>query len=208
MKTKFALTLAALCAAPVTFAQDSSLQALDDAAKIMNNCAAIAKQIAAIPAPPGQDMVATARSYHELHSATAEKAGGAENSEAAKAARKKWREDFEKSLTPEQLAFRKDVSAGREALRDCGREYAKVDASSHALAKTVAGALAAQKTPSDEGKKTGAALMAYMSASQNLVKEIAALSKDIETQRYVARVISRYFLGTEDDHGQPVAKKQ
>ena len=167
MNTRFVLTLAALCAAPAAIAQDA--KSLDNATKIINQCAAIAKQIADIPAPPGQNAAAAAEQYQDMLKAAGDKAGGAANSEAAKAARKKARDDFDKALTPQQRAFMTQVRAGRDELRKCGQEYEKVNAPSMALAKKVSESLGAKKTATEEDKKTGASVMAYMTAHEKMV---------------------------------------
>lgn len=193
MKRKFVLALAALCVAPVTIAQDARLQALGYAAGIMNDCAAIAQKITAFPAPPGQNVVAVASARHELLRVVSEKAGGAEMSEAVVAARRKTREDFEKSLTPQQMAFIKNVIDQRGQLINCAREFKKISASSRVLSKTLSDALVAKQTPSEEDKKMGAMLIAYMGASENLVTQLSALSKDVEMQALVAEVIRGFF---------------
>lgn len=205
VNAKYVLTLAALCAAPAAIAQDA--KTLGDATKVMTNCAAIAKKIAGIPAPSGQNAAAAAAAeqYYEMLKSATQNAGGSANSEQGKAARAKAREEYEKGLKPEQRAFLTQVQAGRDELRKCGQEYQKVNASSEAIVKKLSNSIGAKTTPTEEDKKTGAAVMAYMGAQENLVTEIAALSKDIETQRYVSRVISRFFLGTEKDDGPPAA---
>ncbi len=205
MKAKYFVALAAFSCVPVAGAQGVNLQAIEQAAKLMNTCAAIAAKISSIPVPPGQKEAADRDHRIELRAAVGDKIGGAENSALAREARRKAREDYEKSLTPEQRAFMTNVREGRRALRDCGREYEKIRVSSRTAVKGAAESLASKKAPTEDDKKLGDVLKHYLGAQENLSRDITSLSKNIEVQRYTVRVVSRYFLGTEDDNGRPVA---
>lgn len=206
MKVRYLLAIAAIAGAPAAGAQGVNVPAIEQAAKIMNSCAAIAAQISAIPVPPGQKEAADRDQRIALRAAVGDKSGGNENTALAREVRRKAREDYEKSLTPEQRAFMNNVREGRRALRDCGREYAKIGVSSRAAVKAASDSMAGMKnkSPTEADKKLGAALASYLGAQENLSRQITALSKHIELQRYTARVVSRYFLGTEDDSGRPI----
>ena len=207
LKAKYFVALAAFLCVPVAGAQGVNVQAvkaIEEATRLMNTCAAIAARISSIPVPPGQKQAADRDHLIELRAAVGDKSGGAENSALAREARRKAREDYEKSLTPEQRAFMTNVREGRRALRDCGREYEKIRVSSLTAVKGAAESLASKKAPTEDDKKLGAVLKAYLEAQEKLSRDITSLSKNIEVQRYTVRVVSRYFLGTEDDNGRPV----
>src|SRR6185436_13027703 len=121
------LALAGFVASPFATAADvSAIKPLSEAAKIMDNCAAIAKKIAAIPLPKGHNVAMAAEHYNQvMQEATksASKDGKDAKSDAAKAARAKAREAYMKSIPPEHQAFMTSVRAGRDELRKCGEQY-------------------------------------------------------------------------------------
>jgi len=205
MKKRLALVLplAALCASPVAMAADTSaIKPLSEATRIMDNCAVIAKRISSLPVPKDHDAARAAEHYNEVMKEASKAAGGDPKSAQAKAGREKARDQYMKSIPPEAQAFMTKIRAERDELRKCGEQYAKVNASSHALAKKTSDSFADEsKKPTEDDKKVGAAVVAYLASSEKLTTEIAALSKDLVHQRYVHGVIAKYFLG--QDEGAP-----
>ena len=163
--------------------------------------------IAHLPVPAGHRPAAAPgqilRMREDAESAD-EKARGVAPSLATKEARVRAREAAEKALTQEHKAFQTQVRTRLAELEKCGQEYVTVNPRSQAFVTTFVETLRA-KTPTEDDKKTIAALVAYMDAQRTLVAEITTLSKDIETQRYASHVINRYFLVTGKVDGKPVA---
>lgn len=195
MKTKVLLALAILCVSPASFAADiaQTINPLADATKIMGRCAVSAKKISSMPAPPGQLEARAAHHYNEM---LIKEHAKVPLGSVASAKPKELNPALLKKIAPEHLAFMQSIQAERDELQKCGEEYIKINQPMKALVKKTSDSFAdPKKVPNEDDKKVGAALMAYMKASENLATEIAALSKDPVHQRYVGRTIRKYFLG-------------
>jgi len=193
LKTKFLLTVAAMCASSASLAADVSptINPLAEATKIMDRCAGIANRISSMKVPPGAAEARLAELHNEgVAKMQATAAPGVKSKEAAPEV---------KRIAPEHQAFMSGIRAERGQLEKCGQEYARVNKPAEALMKRTGEAFEKNptKSPSEDDKKVGAAMMAYSKASENLATSITALSKDSVHQRYVGRVVNKYFLGRE-----------
>lgn len=188
MNKKVLLAVAAMCASSASLAADVSqtINPLAEATKIMDRCAAIAARISSMPVPPGHEEARAAEHFNE----TVAKAQP--TAVAAKAPAPEM-----KKVPPEHQNFMVKIRAEREQLEKCGQEYVKVNKPGDTLMQKTGEALEKEQTKSasEDHKKLGAAMMAYAKSEENLAAAITKLSKDKIHERYLGRVVDKYFLG-------------
>lgn len=174
------------------------------AAGIMDNCALIAKKIAAITVPPGHD--ATVRSQHHNEGVGKAHDQHREKSAGRNVENKAIDSKHLKDVDPVNAEFQNIMRDGRRELRACGERYQEAKKATNAITASMSQAM--QKLPSDYIKKMPpnspeaqkmnklmSEMAAYTKSGQDLQAAISSLSKD--HQRYVSRVINKYFLNRE-----------
>lgn len=188
MKNRKVLVAVAMCTVSGAWAADVSqtVNQLGEATKVMDRCTGIAKRISAMPVPPGHEQ---ARAAEHFNASIAKAPAAAAGAPAAPA-------PVKMAIAPEQQAFMNNIRAARNDLQKCGEDYVRVHKPASALENREGEALEKKvaKAPSEDDKKVAAAITAYNTASENLTTAITALSKDSVHDRYVGRVVNKYFL--------------
>ncbi len=191
MKNRVLLIAVAMGASSASFAADISktVNPMTEATKIMERCTAIAKRISAMPVPAGHSEARAAEHYNQSIAKAAPAAAGQPAAAAAEPMK----------IGPEHQAFMNNIRAARDELEKCGMEFQKVNKTTDALVKKTGDELEkdAAKNPTEDHKKIGAAMAAYIKADDDLEKAIESLSKDKIHERYLGRSINKYFLGRD-----------
>jgi hypothetical protein len=196
LKAKVLPALALICATNISFAADISqiINPLNAATQVMNQCAAIAKNISSIKPPAGHVEAREAERFNRTLTKEYEKA---ELTKAPNVKPKEINPALLKKISPEHQAFLANIRAQRKELQNCGGQYAKLNSEARAIAKKASDNLDSKKSPNEDDKKVGAALVAYMTSGENLSAQISTLSKDSALKPYVNRTIEKFFLGQD-----------
>jgi hypothetical protein len=193
LKNRKLLVAVAVCASSGAWAADVSqtVNQLGEATKVIDRCTGIAKRISAMPVPPGHEQARAAEHFNESIT-KAPAPTGAAGAPPAPA-------PVKMAIAPEHQAFMNNIRAARNELQKCGEDFVRVHKPADALEKREGEALEkkAATAPTEDDKKIAAAITAYNTASENLTTAITALSKDSIHERYVGRVVNKYFLERE-----------
>lgn len=186
MKKRILLIATAICASSGAMAADVSqtINPLAEATRIMDRCAGIAAKISSTPVPAGHNEAVAAAFHNEAMAKSAEHGKAVAPGQL-------------KAVAPEQKAFFAMIRTERDALQKCGEDYQKVHKAAEALSDKAGAALEKAKTPTEDDKKVGAAVMAYEKSSEHMAGAITALSKDVNYERYVGAVVNKYFLAQD-----------
>ena len=194
----------ALAQSPIDGIQPGQLAA---ASGIMDNCALIAKKISAITVPPGHDEAARNQHHNEeLAKAHDEHHENLEKSQGMKSKKNAMDTKHTKPVDPVAAEFQKSMRAARRELQACGEKYQEAKKGTTAVTASMSQAM--QKLPADYIKKLPpnspeaqkmnklmSEMAAYSKSGQDLQVAISSIGKD--HQRYVSRVINKYFLDRE-----------
>ena len=194
----------ALAETPIDGIQPGQLAA---ASGIMDNCALIAKKISAIKIPPGHDEAARNEHYNqEIKKAHDEHHENLEKSQGMKSKKDDIDPKHLKPVDPVNAEFQKSMRAARSELQACGEKYQEAKKGTTAVTASISQAM--QKLPADYIKKLSpdspeaqkmnklmSEMAAYTKSGQDLQVAISSIEKD--HQRYVSRVVNKYFLNRE-----------
>ena len=184
------LVVVAMCASSSAWAADVSqtVNQLGEATKVMDRCTGIAKRISAMPVPPGHEQARAAEHYNDTIAKAPAPSPAAGSPPAPVAAKM--------AIPPEHQAFMNSIRAARSELQKCGEDFVRVHKPAAELQNRAGEALEKKtaKAPTEDDKKIAAAIVAYNTASENLTTAITALSKDKIHERYLGRVVNKYFL--------------
>ncbi len=163
------IALAAVLVARASFAaQPPDIKELEHSTKVFIECAKIADEIAAMKVPEGHAMERAIKASHDHPESKGHK----------------------EKIAPEHDKFMTEMEGRVHRLDECGKKYeVAVKESEERLEK-----LATENITEEQGNAITPIIKNYHAAKDTMVDSIAALSKDIQVQSYVHKVLLEHFL--------------
>ena len=187
---------------------------LTEAIKVNADCTATTKIIVGIKIPPGHDQAMKDLHHndgiekaHSEHPVLSQKMDDRAPDQGKRREARRVDPDHLKKIPPEMHQFFQQMSIARRELQRCGEAYvvAKKSAEAYIAALNEAGKttspdamkkMAPNSPEAMNSRKIGEQMEAYTASTRDLHAAIVSLSSG-DHQRYVSRVINKYFLERE-----------